>query len=60
MYNYSSNNNSFLANIPNQLMQIENIMGNNLPNKMNYPNPTAAMGQMYPNNPMNYPQNLNK
>jgi hypothetical protein len=58
MYNYSTNNNSFLANIPNQLMQIENLMGGNNPNKMNYPNPSMGMGHMnYPNNTMNYPQN---
>ena len=53
MYNYSNTNNSFLANIPNQLMQIENIMGTNgttqVPNKINnVPNTTL---------PINYPMN---
>ena len=53
MYNYNNANNSFLTNIPNQLMQIENIMGTNgptqIPNKVNnIPNS---------NGPMNYPVN---
>ena len=47
MYNYSSTNNSFLANIPNQLMQTENINNSGqINNKINNINPNINI----PNN----------